>query len=440
MTVPYSIDGSTAAEIAANVERAIEQGQLEPEQQLPPIRRLADRLEISPTTVASAYGTLRDRGLVHTDGRRGTRVALPRRTHTHLFTPLPEGTVNLADGNPDPDLLPPLGPLMADLDASPVLYGDQPNLSDVLEIGAAWFASDEIPTEALAVVGGARDGIERVLQAHLRPGDRVAVEDPGFTGILELLDALGLQIEPVLVDDAGMSPSHLQRALAAGVRAVVVIPRAHNPTGAALDDQRASELRTLLDEHDDVLVVEDDHAGPVAGAPAHSLYSPLRQRWATIRSVSKFLGPDLRLALLAGDPDTIARVEHRQLVGTGWVSRLLQQIVARLLDDPATQQLVAEAEATYTVRRRALVQALSEREIPAHGRSGTNVWVPVPEEVAVIEGLARAGWTVAPGEHFRTICPPGIRVTTSSLQPSDAERFAADLADLLRRRQRTPTA
>ena len=117
-------------------------------------------------------------------------------------------------------------------------------------------------------MGGALDAIERVLQAHLRPGDRVAVEDPGYPGVLDLVAALGLVPEPVPLDDAGVRPEGLQRALRAGARACVLTPRAQNPTGAAFDEKRVRALRQVLDAHPDVLVIEDDHAGPGGGRAA----------------------------------------------------------------------------------------------------------------------------------------------------------------------------
>ena len=62
-------------------------------------------------------------------------------------------------------------------------------------------------------------------------------------------------------------------------------------------------------------------------------------RWATIRSVSKWLGPDLRAAVLVGDPTSVSRVEGRQAL-TGWVSYLLQGVVAAVSSDPTTGELL----------------------------------------------------------------------------------------------------
>ena len=60
----YRIVGRRAAEIAADVERAVSAGQLAPGQLLPPMRELAAELGVNPNTVAAAYRTLRERGVI----------------------------------------------------------------------------------------------------------------------------------------------------------------------------------------------------------------------------------------------------------------------------------------------------------------------------------------------------------------------------------------
>ncbi len=89
--------------------------------------------------------------------------------------------------------------------------------------------------ERACIVSGALDGIERVIDVHLRPGDRVAVENPGYAALFDLLRARGLALEPVAVDERGMRPEELQGALARGASAAMITPRGQNPTGAALD-------------------------------------------------------------------------------------------------------------------------------------------------------------------------------------------------------------
>jgi DNA-binding transcriptional MocR family regulator len=429
--------GSGAATIAACIETLIAQGQLRPAERLPAVRTLAKELGVSPATVAAGYRSLRDRGLVTPDGRNGTLVAAQPPLRVRPARPLPPDMHDLASGNPDPALLPPLGPALARINLAPKLYGGPAILPRLAELVHEGFAADGI-TGDIAVVGGALDGIERVLQAELRPGDRVGVEDPSWPRIGDLVSAIGLRAEPIAVDEAGLRPDRLAAALRAGARAIIATPRGQNPTGAAVDARRATQLQHVLGAHHQVIVIEDDYIADVAGAPYAALHGR-SDRWAVIRSVSKILGPDLRLAALAADPLTASRVAGRQLLGAGWVSHLLQQTVVTLRSDATTRALIARAERHYGARRTALITALAERGIAAHGRSGLGVWIPVEEETAIVQALAERGWAVSPGERFRYQSAPAIRVTTTTLQPDDALRLAGDI-DMAVRGQATTYA
>ena len=426
----YIEPGAGAAVIAAKVEAAIAAGTLAPASQLPTVRELAAELGISPATVAAAYRTLRQRGLVSANTRRGTVVSAQPPLRMRGPRPLPADTLDLASGNPDPALLPPLGPALAALDPVHKLYGGPVKLDRLVELAEADYAADGIGGD-IAIAGGALDGIERVLQTQLRPGDRVAVEDPCWPRIADLVRALALQPEPVRVDQRGPVPEELALALARGARAVIATPRGQNPTGAAVDEDRGRLLRQLLGGHPEVVVIEDDYVAAVAGAP----YVPLHRagaRWAVIRSASKVLGPDLRVAPLAGDALTISQVEGRQLLGSGWVSHLLQQTAANLWQRPATRELLARAGHSYAGRRAALIDQLAGYGITAYGRSGLGVWIPLAEEVATVQQLLERGWAVSPGERFRFRTPPGIRITTAALKPREAAELAAALHDIIR--------
>jgi DNA-binding transcriptional MocR family regulator len=426
------LTGRTAVEIAESVETSIRRGDLRPGALLPPIRTLSADLDASHVTVATAYRRLRERGLVVGAGRAGTRVAAQPPLPVRQEEAVPPGARDLVSGNPEPALLPPIPPL----DHQRVLYGDEPKDQELVALVRAAYAADGIRADHLTIVSGALDGIERVLGANLRPGDRVAVEDPTFNRVLDLLAALGLQIEPVSIDQTGVRPDALQRVLGRGIEALILTPRAQNPTGAALDARRTAELRRVLAEHPDVLVIEDDHAAGIAGSPGYSTCRG-RGRWAVLRSFAKGLGPDLRVAALAGDEATVARVEGRLLLGIGWVSHSLQRAVAAMLGDPRTRKLLTRAERVYTERRAALVEALAVRGIESWGRSGLNVWIPVDGETTVVSAMLVAGYAVAAGERFRLRTGPAVRITTATLLPREAPVVAGALAGAVKRGRRT---
>ena len=274
------------------------------------------------------------------------------------------------------------------------------------------------------------DAIERVLGAHLRPGDRVAVENPGYAALYDLLRAQGLALEPVAVDDRGMLAAALQRrARARRASPPIVTPRGQNPTGAALDARARARARggaRRLPRH-----AADRGRSPRSRRrqPLHTVSSTARRprRWAATRSVAKALGPDLRLAVLAGDAQTIARVAGRQQCGPGWVSHILQTLVLEPLDATPTSQrarrarerhLRAAARAPARVPRRARASRArrlrAERVDPRAGGSRHHRGAAA----ARLGARARRRPTGSPADRA------GIRVTTATLTEPEAARLA----------------
>jgi DNA-binding transcriptional MocR family regulator len=433
-----SIRGATAADIADSIERQARSA--DHDEQLPTIRELAASLHVSPVTVAAAYRLLHSRGLAVGHGRRGTRL------RAHSAPQLPtlrsaraiDGVLDLATGNPDPSLLPSIDAALRGLHADTHLYGDPAELRALIAFATAEFEADGIAVAAVTVTSGALDAIERVLREHTRAGDRLVIEDPTLPAFLDLIASLGLTPQPCAIDEEGFVPDAFDRALSPQTKAVIVTPRAQNPTGATMSTRRAGDLARLLRGRSRVVLIEIDPVGPVSGSPMVTLTDPPPEHWASIKSTSKFLGPDLRVAVVAGDATTIARVERRQALGARWVSHLLQRLTLTLWSDPSSGRRFARAAHVYAQRRQALIDALAAHKIAAYGRSGLNVWIPVREETATVQALAERGWGVAAGERFRLRSMPAIRVTTSALVPDEAQRFAADFAAALRSRAAAP--
>ena len=434
MTVRYSITGTGAESIAASVEEGISEGALAPGDALPSIREVAAELGVNANTVAAAYRLLRDRGAIETAGRRGTRVrdragndaaltARPRKC--------PRGRATCRPATRIPRCCPsPRSQFALDNPSEPLLYGRSAMSAELVEHACADLSADGVPTDHLAVTSGALDGIERVLTAHLRPGDRVAVEDPGWANLLDLIAALGLSPNLSGSTTRGRWCS-AWRGRCVAACALWCRPRAQNPTGAALSKERAAALRSLLaGKTTDVLVIEDDHCAGISGASVYPLAGATR-RWAFVRSASKAYGPDLRLAVLAGDRRTVERVHGRLRLGPGWVSRLLQDLAVCLWSDVAATDMVGAAEVRYAKSRNALRDALAKRDVAAHARSGLNVWIPVPDETVAITRLLSAGWAAAPGTRFRMDTPPGMRITIADLTDDEIEPLADAIAEAI---------
>ena len=406
----------TATSIRDRIEADITSGRLVPGERLPAVRALASELGVAPNTVASAYKQLRDRGVVIGRGRQGTIVAPLSRPTLSQLTLVPNGAIDALRGSPSREFLPDLGAAFAVATSGrDVAYGDQLLDESFAMAARAMFEDDGVEAKNLVATSGAMDAIEKILSANdLRPGDRVGVEDPGHIPVHQLIRAAGLELIPLAIDDEGILPGALEAALTQKLTALIVTPRAHNPTGAALSPQRAAELSKVIADQPDMLLIQDDHAGAISGVEWVPL-TPPGNRYAIIRSLGKSLGPDLRLSVTVGDAQTIDRVALAVSNGPGWVSHILQRAAAHLLTDAAVSTLVDLAAHTYAERRTHLIDALAERGIAASGSSGINVWIPINDEQAAVEQARRAGFAIRATNAYRVMSAPAVRVTIANL-------------------------
>lgn len=398
---------TTPRGIAGDLARLVNSGEIAAGSRLPTVRELASELGVSPATISQAWQALARAGLIESRGRAGSFVRRgaaegPATRMRGMAAPNDPVRLDLSRGTPDPLLLPPLGPAITRISARADVgsYQDEPVLP-----GLAAVLRDSWPSEAesIAVVDGALDAISRTLDQVVRFGDRVVVEHPGFPPFLDLLDLLGAEAIPVAIDEHGMSPDGLAAALRRRPSAVLLQPRAQNPTGASMTPARVEALARVIrsaEGVDDLVVIEDDHSGLISTEGDVTLGVHLPDRVVHVRSFAKSHGPDLRIAAMGGPRELIDRTMARRMLGPGWTSRLLQSILLDLLTDGAAIDAVAEARRAYYTRQRALGDALRARGVPVMHADGINLWMPVLSERSTLVQLAAAGIRVAGGTPF----------------------------------------
>jgi DNA-binding transcriptional MocR family regulator len=305
-----------------------------------------------------------------------------------------------------------------------------PELRDVL--ASTW----PFEAEVVTVVNGAQDAVVRTLEQVVGFGDRVAIESPGFPAFLDMLDVLGAEIVPLDLDAEGVTVASLTRALKGKPAAIVLQPRAQNPTGVSMSPRRAEDLaRAVRRARSTAIVIEDDHSGAISVGEDVSLGRWLPGQVMHVRGFSKSHGPDLRIAALGGPSELVDRLVARRMLGAGWTSRMLQTILLDLLVEPASVAAVEVARRTYAERQAALCSALAEHGVELAVPDGINLWLPVADERGALVQLTTLGIRAAGGTPFLAPGPEEsgnggdhLRVTAGLVETKAASHVAGALA------------
>lgn len=324
--------------------------------------------------------------------------------------------VSLAGGLPDPDLVP-VQRIRESMDralASPAAlqYTETAGLPALREVLAAHESIRCGPVDASRVVitHGSQQGLSLLVQVLVDPGATVVVEEPAYTGALQVLRAAGARIVTVPLDEDGMRVDVLADRLAAGERPVLVhtVSTFHNPRGVTLSAARRRDLAALARRYD-FRIVEDDPYGALhyADVPPEPLAAH-SDRVIRLSSASKTLAPALRVGWLVAEREICAAVELVKQGADLCGSRLAHQVAADLLaDDAWFAAHLSGLRAAYGGRAAAL-RAAVERDLGAVATLGPIAggmfgWLEFTDgtdtDVLLAAALER-GVAVVPGSAF----------------------------------------
>ncbi len=411
--------GSLSLQISRAITGDIRRGRLKPGAALPGSRTLAATLGVHRNTVLAAYRELEAEGWLEAGGRN-TRIAtdLPstlsrgaaaRRSPAFAlepFSPLPDsplppkGTISLGGGFPDGRLVP--TDLLAralrralKAKAAPLDYGDpQGDLRFRAALGVMLgeMRGLAVGPEEIVVTAGSQQALDLVGRALIRPGEVVAVEDPGYPRAWAALRAAGATLAPLPVDGEGLVIEALEALLDKGsLRALYTTPHHQYPTMATLSAPRRLRLLELARKHRFAIIEDDyDFEFHYDGRPVLPLASADTAGTVIyVGTLSKVLAPGLRLGFLAAPPAFAEAIAAHRSVMDYMGNQAFERAVAELMEDGLLQRHVRKMRRVYEERRAVLAEELEKRlgprlsfELPTGGMS---LW-------AKAEGLSLPRW------------------------------------------------
>jgi GntR family transcriptional regulator/MocR family aminotransferase len=456
---PIALQPDSCEPVYLQITRAISadilRGRLAPGTALPGSRTLAKTLGVHRNTVLAAYRELQAQGWTE-PLPRSTRVSAapplasawepgalrevlgfplePAAPPTLCELPRRPGTLTFGTGLPDLRLMATEELARAYARAlrnrSLLGYGDpkgEHHLRTALASLLSGLRGLTVAVDQLMVVGGSQMALDLVARTLFRPGDRVAVEDPGYAPAWTTLRYAGVELVPIRVDAGGLRVDLLEAELGRRpVRALYCTPHHQFPTTVTLAPDRRRRLLELARLHR-MAVLEDDYdfEFPFEGSPAPPLASADQGGVVVyMGSLSKVVAPGLRLGFVAGPRALVDALAMRRYAADRQGDQVLERAMAELLEDGLVQRHVRKMLRIYQTRRTVLAEAL-ERELGSAvsftlPTGGMSLWLsadPALDVEAWAAAAERHGVQFYPGRHFdfRGRSRPNLRLGFSTL-------------------------
>ncbi len=392
LSIDRTAPGPLAVQLAEELRAAATDGRLRSGDRLPSSRALAGQLGVSRTVVTAAYDQLHAEGWL--SGRHGSGtylLAAPTIAPEHIGVRTPSA--------PDPDLLDlaPGVPCVATIDpaawrrawraagdrppsAAKRRAGEPDYLATIAEHLLRHRGLTASRDAAVLATGGTGAAVGELARALLRPGDAVAIEDPGYQRAVGGFRAAGIRVVPVPLDADGIRVDRIPT----GIRGVYCTPAHQFPLGVRMPAARRVELVDFA-RRTGAWIIEDDYDGELRydSAPLPLLATLAPDLVIHLGTTSKILSTTLGVGwLVAARKVAEAVLAHRESSGT-CPAAAGQVMLAEFARHGDLARHLRRLRREMPPRRALVVSELRARGLVVAGdHAGSHVLVPLDSAAA----------------------------------------------------------
>ncbi|AGX04231.1 transcriptional regulator (GntR family) protein [Bacillus sp. NRRL B-14911] len=356
------------------IKSEIESGKIKPGEKLPSIRRFSQFLDVSKNTVEEAYQQLLAEGYAESRPKSGIIVnkldEFPLKQEKEqlpviLKAELEKPKIDFQYGHIDAVAFPARrwknALSEAAFDLSLLQYGDkQGQFSLRRELTGYLYRSRgiECTPEQIIITSGTQNSISVIMSILELRGEVIAMENPGYDGVGKVLLHQGGIVEPVTVEEDGISVEELAEKRA---KAVYVTPSHQFPLGMVLSINKRLKLLKWAAETGGYIVEDDyDSEFRYQGQPIPPLKSlDPNDRVIYLGTLSKSFLPAARLSYIVLPPALMAGYKRDFSLYSQPVSPIIQEAAARFMKEGDFDQHIRKMRVLYQAKHKVLLESVS---------------------------------------------------------------------------------
>ncbi|MDF3934188.1 PLP-dependent aminotransferase family protein [Pseudomonas citronellolis] len=465
-------DKDLGGQLYAQLRAAIDSGRLAAGTRLPPSRLLAGQLELSRKTVADVYAQLTYEGVLvgrvgsgtfvnarvprHEQRPAGIRYAAQaaidewqalqtRLSHPHAGATLRAnflGGASSLNSFPQEDWRRCVHFALRQMQGPRAIYSQPeglPSLRDAIARHVAYSRGVQCRDDDVIVCNGAQQALDLLARVLVRPGTRVAMEDPGYPPARLLFAMQGAEVASVPVDAEGLCPERIPD----GTQLIYCTPAHQFPLGMPLSDARRQALLARAAELGAVIIEDDyDSEFRYQGRPDQTLHSLDRQGLvAYVGTFSKTLLPELRLGYLIVPPGLRPALLRARQLNDWHSSTLAQWALAKFIGDGCLLKHIRRCHGIYATRRERILARVEGdlapwlEAVPSTAGFHLTLLFRVPVKMALLVELARkleVGLYPLDGFYDRETPRQGLLMGFGAIEVLDIDPALDKLRDLLK--------